>query len=351
MKYFKTRLCSCLVISISILFFAGCGTVTQYFNSFTNGFIGETGKNNLSVSEEFKNWERQVTAPVGVVDHEEMLKCRGEEQWLTCTETLSTEAYSEIAAIYNGRIYYVTSADEYVGTTTSGCDGIYAVVSETYPKRRDRQICFSASLINLPIPMEHKPTNYKNKIPDTCAENPNIRGVGFFWIDRKIALTDYDHVVEYNMMTDAVRAVRMEEYHLYENDVWAEVSDDGETIFLGNYKTNRRWSFGLDKLNNEYAKQLYEIYQNQVAADAENPRFSGEPYPLWSPATALYFDKAIVVNSKIYFSIAYVNVEAKTHLFLFEFDSWNETLSYADCVPLLEYAYDSTLVPIVQEVK
>ena len=199
--------------------------------------------------------------------------------------------------------------------------------------------------------MEHKPTNYKNKIPDTCAENPNIRGVGFFWIDRKIALTDYDHVVEYNMMTDAVRAVRMEEYHLYENDVWAEVSDDGETIFLGNYKTNRRWSFGLDKLNNEYAKQLYEIYQNQVAADAENPRFSGEPYPLWSPATALYFDKAIVVNSKIYFSIAYVNVEAKTHLFLFEFDSWNETLSYADCVPLLEYAYDSTLVPIVQEVK
>lgn len=344
MKYFKIRLCSCLVISISILFFAGCGTVTQYFNSFTNGFIGETGKNNLSVSEEFKNWERQVNAPVGVVDHEEMLKRRGEEQWLTCTETLSRIAYSEIAAIYNGRIYFVTSADEYVRTTTSGCDCIYAVVSETYPKRRDRQTCFSASLLTLPIPMEHKPTDYNNLIPDTCAENPDIRDIGFFWIDRKIALTDYDHVVEYNMMTDAVRAVRMEEYHLYENDVWAEVGDDRDTLSLGNYKTDRRWSFRLDELNNEYAKQLYEIYQNQVAADAENLHFSGR-------TPELYFDKAIVVNSKIYFSIAYVNSKEKTHLFLFEFDPWNETLSYADCVPLLEYAYDSTLVPVIQEVK
>ena len=55
-------------------------------------------------------------------------------------------------------------------------------------------------------------------------EIPDIHYLGFFWIDRKLALADYDHVFEYNMMIDEVRAVRMDEYHLYENDVWAESS-------------------------------------------------------------------------------------------------------------------------------
>ena len=183
-------------------------------------------------------------------------------------------------------------------------------------------------------------------------ENPDIHYLGFFWIDRKLALADYDHVFEYNMMIDEVRAVRMDEYHLYENDVWVEVRDNGETLSLGNYKTDRRWSFGLDELNNEYAKQLYEIYQEELSAELEKEKAVNEAVGatnyLWSPTTQLQFDKVIVVNSKIYFSVAYTSTDKANSLLLFEFDPWNETLSYADCIPLNKYIHNSALIPVIQ---
>lgn len=229
-----------------------------------------------------------------------------------------------------------------------------SVVSETYPEREDRKLLLSASLINLPglKKYDYRASDSLNQIPNTCMEIPDIHYLGFFWIDRKLALADYDHVFEYNMMIDEVRAVRMDEYHLYENDVWAEVRDNGETLSLGNYKTDRRWSFGLDELNNEYAKQLYEIYQEELSAELEKEKAVNEAVGatnyLWSPTTQLQFDKVIVVNSKIYFSVAYTSTDKANSLLLFEFDPWNETLSYADCIPLNKYIHNSALIPVIQ---
>ena len=65
---------------------------------------------------------------------------------------------------------------------------------------------------------------------------------------------------------------------------------------------------------------------------------------LWSPTTQLQFDKVIVVNSKIYFSVAYTSTDKANSLLLFEFDPWNETLSYADC----KYIHNSALIPVIQ---
>ena len=128
--------------------------------------------------------------------------------------------------------------------------------------------------------------------------------------------------------------------------------DNGETLSLGNYKTDRRWSFGLDELNNEYAKQLYEIYQEELSAELEKEKAVNEAVGatnyLWSPTTQLQFDKVIVVNSKIYFSVAYTSTDKANSLLLFEFDPWNETLSYADCIPLNKYIHNSALIPVIQ---
>ena len=134
--------------------------------------------------------------------------------------------------------------------------------------------------------------------------------------------------------------------------MWAEVRDNGETLSLGNYKTDRRWSFGLDELNNEYAKQLYEIYQEELSAELEKEKAVNEAVGatnyLWSPTTQLQFDKVIVVNSKIYFSVAYTSTDKANSLLLFEFDPWNETLTYADCIPLNKYIHNSALIPVIQ---
>lgn len=362
MKACKWLLVGALAMAILL---SGCGvTVTAGLLKSKIGFIGETGKNNMKLYDEFKDWERQVSAPVAVVDKGIYLKRKGEVQQLSCgANDLVWE--SEIAAIYNGQIYYVAPSSTVMTTTlnsgyqmgsTKGYTntGHYSVISETYPEREDCKLLFSASLIDLPglKKYDHRAYDSLNQIPNTCMEPPDIRYLGFFWIDRKLALADYDHVFEYNMMIDEVRAVRMDEYHLYENDVWAEVCDDGETISLGNYKTDRRWSFGLDELNNEYAKQLYEIYQEELSAEQEKEKAANEAVGatnyLWSPTTQLRFDKAIVVNSKIYFSVAYTSTDKENSLLLFEFDPWSETLSYADCVPLNKYVHNSTLIPVIQ---
>lgn len=362
MKAYKRLLSGVLTV---VLLLSGCGaTVTAGLFKSKIGFIGETGKNNMKLYDEFKDWERQVSAPVAVVDEGIYLKRKGEVQQLSCGKNdLVWE--SEIAAIYNGRIYYVAPSSTVITTTVNSGYQIgntkgythtsdYSVVSETYPEREDRKLLFSASLINLPglKKYDYRASDSLNQIPNTCMEIPDIRYLGFFWIDRKLALADYDHVFEYNMMTDEVRAVRMDEYHLYENDVWAEVSDSGETLSLGNYKTDRRWSFGLDELNNEYAKQLYEIYQEELSAELEKEKAVNEAVVatnyLWSPTTQLQFDKVIVVNSKIYFSVAYTSTDKANSLLLFEFDPWNETLSYADCIPLNKYIHNSALIPVIQ---
>lgn len=266
MKTCKRLLAGVLAMTILL---SGCGgVVTSVLYKSRVGFIGETGKNNMKLSDEFKDWERQVNAPVAVVDEGIYLKRKGEVQQLSCGAN-DLVYKSEIAAIYNGRIYYVAPSSTVMNTTvnlgyqTGSARGYtntldYSMVSGTYPEREDRKLLFSASLIDLPGLRKYDYRGYDslNQIQNTCMENPDIRYLGFFWIDRKLALADYDHVFEFNMMTDELRAVRSDEYHLYENDVWAEVSDHGETITLGNYKTDRRWSFRPDELNNEYAKQL-----------------------------------------------------------------------------------------------
>ena len=362
MKAYKRLLSGVLTV---VLLLSGCGaTVTAGLLKSKIGFIGETGKNNMKLYGEFKDWERQVSAPVAVVDKGIYLKRKGEVQQLSCGKNdLVWE--SEIAAIYNGRIYYVAPSSTVMTTTvnsgyqtgvTKGSTATWrcSVVSETYPEREDRKLLLSASLVDLPglKKYDYRAYDMLNQIPNTCMENPDIRYLGFFWIDRKLALADYDHVFEYNMMTYEVRAVRTDEYHLYENDVWAEVSDSGETLSLGNYKTDRRWSFGLDELNNEYAKQLYEIYQEELSAELEKEKAVNEAVGatnyLWSPTTQLQFDKVIVVNSKIYFSVAYTSTDKANSLLLFEFDPWNETLSYADCIPLNKYIHNSALIPVIQ---
>lgn len=355
-------------IFLLILFLlTACRSKTQSVSIYQVGFIGESGINNLFCQREFENWERQVSAPVAVVDEGIYLKRKGEMQQLSCGEN-DLVVGSEIAAIYNGRIYYVAPSSAVMTTTinsgyqtgvTKGSTATWccSVVSETYPERKDRKLLFSASLVDLPglKKYDYRAYDLLNQIPNTCMENPDIRYLGFFWIDRKLALADYDHVFEYNMMTDEVRAVRTDEYHLYENDVWAEVSDSGETLSLGNYKTNRRWSFRLDELNNEYAKRLYEIYQEELSAEYAKVKATNEALGVTSyqrrPTTQLQFDKTIVVNSEIYFSIVYTNVDKESSLLLFKFDSWNEMVSYADCVSLNDNADDSTLIPVIQTVK
>lgn len=349
----------------AVLLLSGCGgVVTSALYKSKVEFIGEMGKNNMKLSDEFEDWEHQVSAPVAVVDEGIYLKRKGEVQQLSCgANDLVWE--SEIAAIYNGRIYYVAPSSTVMTTTvnsgyqTGSARGYthtldYSMVSETYPEREDRKLLFSASLIDLPGLRKYDYRGYDslNQIQNTCMENPDIRYLGFFWIDRKLALADYDHVFEFNMMTDELRAVRSDEYHLYENDVWVEVSDHGETITIGNYKTDRRWNFGPDELNNEYAKRLYEIYQEELYAEQEKEKAANEAVGvtnyLWSPTTQLQFDKAIVVNSKVYFSIAYTNTDKENSLLLFEFDPWNETLSYADCILLNKYVHNSALIPVIQ---
>lgn len=108
----------------------------------------------------------------------------------------------------------------------------------------------------------------------------------------------------------------------------------------------------MDELNNEYAKQLYEIYQEELSAELEKEKAVNEAVGatnyLWSPTTQLQFDKVIVVNSKIYFSVAYTSTDKANSLLLFEFDPWNETLSYADCIPLNKYIHNSALIPVIQ---
>lgn len=334
MKAYKRLLFGVLTV---VLLLSGCGaTVTAGLFKSKIGFIGETGKNNMKLYDEFKDWERQVSAPVAVVDERIYLKRKGEVQQLSCGKNdLVWE--SEIAAIYNGRIYYVAPSSTVMTTTVNSGYQIgntkgythtsdYSVVSETYPEREDRKLLFSASLINLPglKKYDYRASDSLNQIPNTCMEIPDIHYLGFFWIDRKLALADYDHVFEYNMMIDEVRAVRMDEYHLYENDVWAEVRDNGETLSLGNYKTE-------------------ELEKEKAVNEAV-----GATHYLWSPTTQLQFDKVIVVNSKIYFSVAYTSTDKANSLLLFEFDPWNETLSYADCIPLNKYIHNSALIPVIQ---
>ena len=104
------------------------------------------------------------------------------------------------------------------------------------------------------------------------------------------------------------------------------------------------------KLTDITAKQLYEIYQEELSAELEKEKAVNEAVGatnyLWSPITQLQFDKVIVVNSKIYFSVAYTSTDKANSLLLFEFDPWNETLSYADCIPLNKYIHNLSLIHI-----
>ena len=108
MKAYKRLLSGVLTV---VLLLSGCGaTVTAGLLKSKIGFIGETGKNNMKLYDEFKDWERQVSAPVAVVDKGIYLKRKGEVQQLSCGKNdLVWE--SEIAAIYNGRIYYRAELD------------------------------------------------------------------------------------------------------------------------------------------------------------------------------------------------------------------------------------------------
>ena len=129
------------------------------------------------------------------------------------------------------------------------------------------------------------------------------------------------------------------------------ISHADENVNTLEQKTNELQN-QLDKLNNEYAKQLYEIYQEELSAELEKEKAVNEAVGatnyLWSPTTQLQFDKVIVVNSKIYFSVAYTSTDKANSLLLFEFDPWNETLSYADCIPLNKYIHNSALIPVIQ---
>ena len=65
MKAYKRLLSGVLTV---VLLLSGCGaTVTAGLFKSKIGFIGETGKNNMKLYDEFKDWERQVSAPVAVV--------------------------------------------------------------------------------------------------------------------------------------------------------------------------------------------------------------------------------------------------------------------------------------------
>ena len=356
-------------IFLLILFLlTACRSKTQSVSIYQVGFIGESGINNLFCQREFENWERQVSAPVAVVDEGIYLKRKGEIQQLSCGEN-DLVVGSEIAAIYNGRIYDVAPSSTVMTTTvnsgyqtgvTKGSTATWrcSVVSETYPEREDRKLLLSASLVDLPGLKKYDYRAYDMFEPNSEYLYGKSRySLSRLFLDstENLALADYDHVFEYNMMTDEVRAVRTDEYHLYENDVWAEVSDSGETLSLGNYKTDRRWSFGLDELNNEYAKRLYEVYQEELSAEYAKVKATNEALGVTSylrrPATQLQFDKTIVVNSEIYFSIVYTNADKESSLLLFKFDPWNEMVSYADCVSLNDNADNSTLIPVIQTVK
>lgn len=99
MKAYKRLLSGVLTV---VLLLSGCGaTVTAGLFKSKIGFIGETGKNNMKLYDEFKDWERQVSAPVAVVDEGIYLKRKGEIQQLSCGEN-DLVVGSEIAAIYNG---------------------------------------------------------------------------------------------------------------------------------------------------------------------------------------------------------------------------------------------------------
>lgn len=82
MKAYKRLLSGVLTV---VLLLSGCGaTVTAGLFKSKIGFIGETGKNNMKLYDEFKDWERQVSAPVAVVDEGIYLKRKGEVQQLSC---------------------------------------------------------------------------------------------------------------------------------------------------------------------------------------------------------------------------------------------------------------------------
>ena len=58
MKAYKRLLSGVLTV---VLLLSGCGaTVTAGLFKSKIGFIGETGKNNMKLYDEFKDWERQV---------------------------------------------------------------------------------------------------------------------------------------------------------------------------------------------------------------------------------------------------------------------------------------------------
>ena len=66
MKAYKRLFFGVLTV---VFLLSGCGaTVTAGLLKSKIGFIGETGKNNMKLYDEFKDWERQVSAPVAVVD-------------------------------------------------------------------------------------------------------------------------------------------------------------------------------------------------------------------------------------------------------------------------------------------
>ena len=124
MKAYKRLLSGILTV---VLLLSGCGaTVTAGLFKSKIGFIGETGKNNMKLYDEFKDWERQVSAPVAVVDEGIYLKRKGEIQQLSCGEN-DLVVGSEIAAIYNGRIYYVAPSSTVMTTTVNS--GYYSYLA------------------------------------------------------------------------------------------------------------------------------------------------------------------------------------------------------------------------------
>ena len=151
MKAYKRLFFGVLTV---VFLLSGCGaTVTAGLLKSKIGFIGETGKNNMKLYDEFKDWERQVSAPVAVVDEGIYLKRKGEVQQLSCGKNdLVWE--SEIAAIYNGRIYYVAPSSTVMTTTvnfgvSNGCNkGFYSYLAlfrgfgNLSQKRRSQVVVF-----------------------------------------------------------------------------------------------------------------------------------------------------------------------------------------------------------------
>ena len=81
MKAYKRLLSGVLTV---VLLLSGCGaTVTAGLLKSKIEFIGETGKNNMKLYDEFKDWERQVSAPVAVEAERNYLNSKGEEQPLS----------------------------------------------------------------------------------------------------------------------------------------------------------------------------------------------------------------------------------------------------------------------------